>query len=71
MRIKLLKFAGIDDRGQRLLAGQTFDVTDALALDLLAKGWAEMPTIAARIETAVARTVENAALRTTKAHRAK
>jgi len=67
MLIKLLFNSGLDDRGQLLLAGKTFDVTKELADELLRKGRAIIPVPSKPpVETTVAPPLENTALRMTK-----
>lgn len=60
MIIKLLFNSGIDDRGQYLAAGKTFDVSKELAEDLLKRGRAVLPR---KIETTEGFSLENAARR--------
>lgn len=61
MRIRMIRFGGIDDRNQRLEAGVTFDVSEPLARDLLGRGWA-VPS-PPQVEATVVGPAENAAKR--------
>ena len=68
MRITVLFNSGLDDRGQMLAAGGTYDVSEELALELLRIGRATRPAPPPKkvVETTVAPPVENTALRTSK-----
>lgn len=65
MLIKLLFNCGLDDRGQLLLAGKTFDVTKELAEELIGKGRAVIPE-PPKVETTRAASSENTAFRLSK-----
>lgn len=67
MKVRILHFSGVDDRGQRLSAGGEFDVPEALALDLIARGHAELVRKEPAIEAAVFAPAENTARRAYKA----
>lgn len=66
MRIQLLFNSGMDDRGQYLLAGEVFDVSEELALDLVKRNRAIRFVDKPKVETAAVAPPENTALRVSK-----
>lgn len=67
MKVRILHFSGIDDRAQLLTLGGEFEVTEALARDLIARGHAELVRKEPAIEAAVFAPAENTARRAYKA----